>query len=99
MGGCVVIKINNVYLLIAEKSMPTTDPEMYRSQGIEPKKMKFVVVKSPVGLWTEYEPISKAVISVDTPGSCRADLTKLSFNKISKKFFPFSKKGTIKDIL
>jgi len=92
MGNAVVIKINNVNLLVAEKSMPTTDPEMYRSQGIEPSKMKFVVVKSPLGLWTEYEPISKAVISVDTPGSCRADLTKLPFKKISKKFFPFNQK-------
>ena len=92
MGNTVVIKINNINLLIAEKNMPTTDPEMYRSQGIEPRKMKFVVVKSPLGLWTEYEPISKAVISVDTPGCCRADLTKLPFKKISKKFFPFNQK-------
>ena len=92
MGNAVVIKINNVNLLVAEKSMPTTDPEMYRSQGIEPSKMKFVVVKSPLGLWTEYEPISKAVISVDTPGSCRADLTKLPFKKIPKSFFPFNQK-------
>jgi microcystin degradation protein MlrC len=92
MGNTVVIKINNINLLVAEKSMPTTDPEMYRSQGIEPTKMKFVVVKSPLGLWTEYGPISKAVISVDTPGSCRADLTKLPFKKISKIFFPFNQK-------
>ena len=92
MGNSVVIKINNINLLITEKNMPTTDPEMYRSQGIEPSKMKFVVVKSPLGLWTEYEPISKSVISVDTPGCCRADLTKLPFKKVSKTFFPFNKK-------
>lgn len=90
MGNTVVIKINNINLLIAEKNMPTTDPEMYRSQGIEPCDMKFIVVKSPLGLRTEYEPISKAVISVDTPGCCRADLNKLPFKKISKKFFPFN---------
>ena len=91
MGRAVVIKINNIHLLIAEKNMPTTDPEMYRSQGIEPKKMKFVIVKSPLGLWTEYGPISKAVLSVDTPGSCRADLTKLPFKIVPKSFFPFNK--------
>jgi len=90
MGKSVVIKINNINLLVAEKNMPTTDPEMYRSQGIEPCNMKFIVVKSPLGLRTEYEPISKAVISVDTPGCCRADLNKLPFKKISKKFFPFN---------
>ena len=90
MGRCVVLKINNINLLIAEKNMPTTDPEMYRSQGIEPREMKFVIVKSPLGLRTEYEPISKEVISVDTKGCCRADLTKLPFKVIPKSFFPFN---------
>ena len=90
MGRCVVLKINNINLLIAEKNMPTTDPEMYRSQGIEPREMKFVIVKSPLGLRTEYEPISKEVISVDTKGCCRADLTKLPFKVIPKKIFPFN---------
>ena len=27
MGRCVVIKVNNINILIAEKTMPTTDPE------------------------------------------------------------------------
>jgi microcystin degradation protein MlrC len=62
---------------------------MYRSQGIEPCEMKFVVVKSPLGLRTEYEPISKAIISVDTPGCCRADLTQLPFKRIPRPMFPF----------
>ena len=69
--------------------MPTTDPELYRSQGIEPLDMKFVVVKSPLGLRTEYEPISKAIISVDSPGCCRADLKKMPFKRIPRPMFPF----------
>lgn len=89
MGRSVVVKVNNINILIAEKNMPTTDPEMYRSQGIEPCEMKFVVVKSPLGLRTEYEPISKAIISVDTPGCCRADLTQLPFKRIPRPMFPF----------
>ena len=89
MGRCVVVKVNNINILIAEKTMPTTDPEMYRSQGIEPIDMKFVVVKSPLGLRTEYEPISKAIISVDSPGCCRADLKKLPFKRIPRPMFPF----------
>jgi microcystin degradation protein MlrC len=37
----------------------------------------------------DYEPISKAVMSVDSPGCCRADLTQLPFQRIPRPMFPF----------
>ena len=89
MGRAVVLTIHGIRLLIAERSMPTTDPELYRSQGIEPREMKLVLVKSPVGVKLEYESISKAVISVDTPGCCSSDLTRLPFSRIPRPLFPF----------
>ena len=88
MGRAVVLKLNQVNLLIGERTMPTTDPELYRSHGIEPRDMKLVLVKSPLGFRTDYEPISKAVISVDTPGCCRADLSQLPFERIPRPIFP-----------
>jgi microcystin degradation protein MlrC len=89
MGRSVVLQVNAVNLLIGERSMPTTDPEMYRSQGIEPRDMKLVLCKSPLSFRMDYEPISKAVMSVDTPGCCRADLTKLPFVRVPRPMFPF----------
>jgi microcystin degradation protein MlrC len=89
MGRAVVLVSNGINLLVTERTGPTTDTAMYKSHGIEPSDMKFVVVKSPLGLWMEYEPISKAVISVDSPGCCRADLTKLPFKRIPRPMFPF----------
>ena len=89
MGRAVVLEINNIKLLIGERTMPTTDPEMYRSHGIEPRDMKLVLVKSPLALRMEYEPISKAVISVDSPGCCRADLSQLPFERLPRPMFPF----------
>ena len=89
MGRAVVLEINNINLLIGERTMPTTDPELYRSHGIEPRDMKLVLAKSPLALRMEYEPISKAVISVDSPGCCRADLSQLPFERIPRPMFPF----------
>ncbi len=88
MGRTVVLKLNQINLLVAERTMPTTDPELYRSHGIEPLEMKLVLVKSPLGFRIDYEAISKAVISVDTPGCCRADLSKLPFQRIPRPIFP-----------
>lgn len=91
MGRTVVLSINQVNLLIAERSMPTTDPEMYRSHGIEPCDMKFVLCKSPLSFRMDYEPISVAVMSVDSPGCCRADLTQLPFQRIPRPMYPFDR--------
>ena len=89
MGRAVVLVSNGINLLVTERTGPTTDTAMYKSHGIEPVDMKFVLVKSPLGMRMEYEPISKAVISVDSPGCCRADLTKLPFKRIPRPMFPF----------
>ena len=89
MGRAVVLVSNGINLLVTERTPPTTDTAMYKSHGIEPIDMKFVLVKSPLGMRMEYEPISKAVISVDSPGCCRADLTKLPFKRIPRPMFPF----------
>lgn len=89
MGRSAVLQINAINLLITERPMPTTDPEMYRSHGIEPLEMKLVLCKSPLSFRMDYEPISKAVMSVDSPGCCRADLTQLPFQRIPRPMFPF----------
>ena len=89
MGKCVVLTTGKISLLIAERSGPTTDPELYRSHGIEPKDMKLVLVKSPLGARLEYEPISKVFISVTSPGCCSPDLRTLPFERMPHPIFPF----------
>jgi microcystin degradation protein MlrC len=89
MGKGVVLSSGNILLLISERPVPTTEPEMYRSHGIEPKDMKLVLIKSPLQSRLEYEPISRAFISVNSPGCCSPDLLSLPFEKIPRPIFPF----------
>ncbi len=89
MGRGVVLSSGKVRLLISERPVPTTDPELYRSHGIEPKEMKLVVVKSALGLRAEYERIARAILIVNSPGCCSPDLTSLPFERIPHPIFPF----------
>jgi microcystin degradation protein MlrC len=89
MGMGVVLQIGKISLLISERSVPTTDPELYRSHGIEPLDMKLVLVKSPLGMRMEYEPMAKAIIVVNSPGCCSPDLPSLPFRRIPRPMFPF----------
>ena len=60
----------------------TVDPELFRSHGIDPQRMKIVVVKSPNGFRAEYEPIAKKIFLVDTPGVSSANLSTLPFRRV-----------------
>ena len=75
MGRAAVLQSGSVAILTAERAAMTVDPELFRSHGIEPLRLKIVVVKSPNGFREAYEPIAKAVFLVDTPGASSPRLT------------------------
>ena len=88
MGRSVVLKVGQVHILIAERSVLTVDPELFRSHGIEPQRMKVVVVKSPNGFRAEYEPMAKAVFIVDTPGASTANLRSVPYRRVPRPIYP-----------
>jgi microcystin degradation protein MlrC len=88
MGRSVVLEVGEVRILIAERSTMTVDPELFRSHGIEPKRMKIVVVKSPNGFRAEYEPIARRIFLVDTPGVSSANLRSLPFRRLPRPIYP-----------
>ncbi|MCC6362386.1 MAG: M81 family metallopeptidase [Bryobacterales bacterium] len=88
MGRSVVLECGQVFLLIAERSAMTVDPELFRSHGIDPVYCKIVVVKSPNGFRAAYEPIAKAMFVVDTPGVSTANLRALPFKRIPRPIYP-----------
>jgi microcystin degradation protein MlrC len=89
MGRAAVLEIGSVTVLVAERPAMTVDPALYRSHGIEPTRMKIVVVKSPNGFRAEYEPIAKKIFMLDTPGVSSANLRSLPFQRIPRPMYPF----------
>jgi microcystin degradation protein MlrC len=88
MGRAVVLEVGQVRILMAERSTMTVDPELYRSHGIEPQRMKIVVVKSPNGFRAEYERIARKIFLVDTPGVSSANLRSLPYRRIPRPIYP-----------
>ncbi len=92
MGRSAVLEAGQVQILIAERSAMTVDPELFRSQGIEPLHCQIVVVKSPNGFRAAYEPIAKEIYLVDTPGVSTAKLSSLPFRRIQRPIYPLDPK-------
>ena len=91
MGRTVVLEVGQVFLLVAERSSMTVDPELFRSHGIDPVYCKIVVVKSPNGFRAAYAPIAKAMFVVDTPGVSTANLRTLPFRRVPRPIYPLDR--------
>ena len=91
MGRAAVIEAGHVKILLAERSAMTVDPELFRSHGIDPLYCKIVVVKSPAGFRSEYEPIAKKIFLVDTPGVSTAEFETLPYKRIPRPMYPFDR--------
>ena len=92
MGRAAVLEVGAVRILTAERAAMTVDPEIYRSHGIEPRRLKIVAVKSPNAFREAFGPLAKAVFLVDTPGASTPNLTSLPYRRLPHPMYPFDPK-------
>ena len=92
MGRAVVLEVGKVLILVAERPAMTVDPSLYRSVGIEPQRLKIVVVKSPNGFRAEYAPIARKILLVDTPGISSANLRQLRYRRVPRPIWPLDRR-------
>jgi microcystin degradation protein MlrC len=88
MGLTAVLRIAGNDLIVTTHRLQPLDLELYRSQGIEPKDTKFIVVKSSVHYRASHEPVAKEIIELDTPGLTSPRLAGFKFQKIRRPIFP-----------
>jgi microcystin degradation protein MlrC len=77
-----------VTVVVSNLSANNIDPELYRSQGIEPREYKIVIVKSAAGFRAEYAPFAAKMLVVDTPGVSSANLRTLSYRRVPQEYLP-----------
>ena len=88
LGRTVVLKVDDIEILLTEVRVQPTDLQQYRAFGIEPTDKKIIVVKSAVHFRAVHEPIAKEIIEVDTPGIHGTRLAAFGFKKIRRPMFP-----------
>jgi microcystin degradation protein MlrC len=88
MGRAAVLQVGAVTVLASSSSANNIDPELYRSQGIEPRDYKIVVVKSATGFRAEYASFAAKMLVVDTPGVSSANLRSLPYRHVPLEYLP-----------
>jgi len=88
MGRAAVLRVGAVTVLVSKLPAINIDPQLYRSQGIEPRDQKIVVVKSATAFRAEYQPFAAGIIMVDTPGVSTPNIRSIPFRHVSRPIYP-----------
>src|SRR5207249_1241552 len=73
-GWVALLDVDGVLVVVREQKVMPFDQEELRVLGLEPARCRIIVVKSAIAWRAAYGTIARAVIEVDTPGVCTANL-------------------------
>jgi len=88
MGRSVVFRVEDIDIILTEKSQQATDLALYRSLGLEPTDYKILLVKSCVHYRAAHEPIAKKIIEIDNPGWHGTRLAAFPWKKLKRPVWP-----------
>jgi microcystin degradation protein MlrC len=88
MGRTAVIEAGAISIVVSEEAASMIGTEVFRSQGLEPKDHKIVVVKSANSFRSEYGPFMVKALMVDTPGLSSSNLRSLPYRRVSRPIHP-----------
>ncbi|MCE5207802.1 MAG: M81 family metallopeptidase [Chloroflexi bacterium] len=69
LGKMAHIRIGGVHIVVSSVRAQMNDRSFFRVVGIEPEKMKIVVVKSTNHYRAEFQPIAQEILIVEAPGA------------------------------
>ena len=88
MGPSAVVRCSGVRILLTSLKTPPFDLAQLRSQGINPEDCSVVNVKAAVAHRQGWDPVTAHTYTVDTPGPCSSDISRLPFQLVKRPVFP-----------
>lgn len=82
LGPMALLETEGVRVAVGSRMMQAADQSIFRHLGVEPVEEQILVLKSSVHFRADFQPISKEILVVESPGPCAADPSKLPFMKV-----------------
>ncbi len=89
MGRCVVLRRDEIRVIVTTLSGPHFAPELFQTAGFDPFAASVVVAKSPCGFRAVYAARSAAIYSVRAPGCAPSDFWTYEFRNIPRPTWPW----------
>ncbi|MFB6299793.1 MAG: M81 family metallopeptidase [Halobacteriales archaeon] len=79
---------DGVEVIVTEHRHQPLDAEIWRHVGIQPERLKVLVVKSTNHYRADYEPMASEVIPIDSPGAYAIDPRRFEYENIPRPKYP-----------
>src|SRR4029077_2526016 len=87
-GRTAVVQAEGIRIVLTERRVPMWNLEQLRSVGIEPLRLRIIVVKGAIAYRAAYAPIARRIIEANTPGLSSADVRRFSFKRLKRPIYP-----------
>ncbi len=82
LGPCACLEVQGVLVGVSSRKTQMLDRELFRFLGIEPERMRVLVVKSSVHFRADFAPIASAIVVAKAPGPMAADPADLPWTRL-----------------
>lgn len=93
MGPGVVLRANQIHVIVTSRSGPHFAPEMFRSAGFDPFAAAVLIAKSPCGFRAVYQERAVAIFVARAPGCAPSDFWNYEYRNIPRGIWPFDRPG------
>ncbi|MGH9397243.1 MAG: M81 family metallopeptidase [Terriglobia bacterium] len=87
-GLTAVVDTGGILVVLTERRMPMWNLQQLRSLGIEPSRLRIIVVKAANAYRAAYGPIAHRIIEVNTPGLSAADVRQFNYQQLRRPVYP-----------
>jgi microcystin degradation protein MlrC len=87
-GRTALVAVGGTLVMLTERRMPMWNLQQLRAMGIEPTRLRIIVVKAAIAYRAAYAPIASRIIEVDTPGLSAADVRHFHYTRLQRPVFP-----------
>lgn len=87
-GPSALLRIGGVRVLVTSHATQALDLEIFRSNGVDPRTMRVVALKSTQHFRAAYTPVSARILLVDGGGLASPRLDRLKYTRIPRPIHP-----------
>ena len=88
LGRTVVLKTEQLELVICEQRWEPYDTGCFTHAGLDPWRARYILLKSRQHFRAGFEPLAKNIILAAGPGVCSSDYAQFSFRNLARPIYP-----------
>jgi microcystin degradation protein MlrC len=88
MGPTAVLRVGAIDILVTSRGTYDWNGEQLQRVGLDPRSVKFLVVKNPMNFNMAFRPFATGVFILDTPGPTPASVRIVDFQRLQAPWYP-----------